>query len=396
MPYILNKTNGAKLTTLGDASIDITTSLTLVGRNYAGYGEAVNENFIKLLENFSNSTQPPRPIQGQLWFDNASKQLSVCYDGKSFKGIANLRVASTQPQFSVIGDLWWDKSTSQLKTYDGADYKIIGPQESATAAWIPGLEQTIEISNISVLRGDIEKNTMAVLSKIDFVPGVDSILYKNFSNGVKRGITLAGALDGSGSTKASGVYFWGTAVESLIATTATSVTVTPTATDANFYVPFASTSTGGAALLTDSGVTYNPSTNVLTTIASSARYADLAERYEADAIYKVGTVLVIGGKKEVTITDQRANTAVIGIVSKNPAYMMNSDAGTDETHPYIALKGRVFCKIFGTVKKGDLLVTSSIPGHAEAWSLGDSPNAVIGKALGNQSEGFGFIEVLVV
>jgi hypothetical protein len=76
--------------------------------------------------------------------------------------------------------------------------------------------------------------------------------------------------------------------------------------------------------------------------------------------------------------------------------MMNSGAGTDETHPYIALKGRVFCKIFGTVKKGDLLVTSSIPGYAEAWSIGDSPNAVIGKALGSQSEGFGVIEVLVV
>ena len=88
MPYILNKTNGAKLTTLDDASIDLTTSLTLVGRNYAGYGQAVNENFIKLLENFSNNTPPPRPLQGQLWFDNVNKQLSVCYDGKSFKGIA--------------------------------------------------------------------------------------------------------------------------------------------------------------------------------------------------------------------------------------------------------------------------------------------------------------------
>lgn len=395
MPYILNKTNGAKLATLGDASIDQTTSLTLVGRNYAGYGEAVNENFIKLLENFSNSTPPPRPIQGQLWFDNANKQLSVCYDGKSFKGIANLRVASTQPQFSIIGDLWWDKSTGQLKTYDGSEYKIIGPQEAATAAWIPSLETNAGVP-VSVLRGDIEKNTMAVLSNVEFFPSTDSLLFKNFSHGVKRGITLAGDIDGSGSTKASGVYFWGTAVESLTATTSTSVTVSSTSTNASFCVPFASTSTGGARLATDSGITYNPSTNVLSTIASSARYADLAERYAADAIYEVGTVVVIGGSKEVTITDQRANTAVAGIVSKNPAYMMNSDAGTDETHPYIALKGRVPCRIVGSVLKGDLLVTSTRPGYAEAIQPGDDANAVIGKALETSSEGFAVIEVLVV
>jgi len=395
MPYILNKTNGAKLTTLGDASIDITTSLTLVGRNYAGYGESVNENFIKLLENFSNSTPPPRPIQGQLWFDNANKQLSVCYDGKFFKSIANLRVDSIQPQFSVIGDLWWDKSTGQLKTFDGADYKIIGPQESATAAWIPSLEKNADIS-VSMLRGDIEKDTIAVLSKIEFFPSTNSILYKNFSKGVKRGITLAGDVDGSGSTKASGTYFWGTAVEALASDTASTVKVTSTSTNASFYVPFTSTANGSAALNTDPGVTYNPSTNVLTTIASSARYADLAERYASDAEYEVGTVLIIGGDKEVTTTDQRANTAVAGIVSKNPAYMMNSDAGTDETHPYIALKGRVPCQVVGRVNKGDLLVTSAYPGYAAPWIHGDSPNAVIGKALGTQSQGFGVIEVLVV
>jgi hypothetical protein len=158
-----------------------------------------------------------------------------------------------------------------------------------------------------------------------------------------------------------------------------------------------STYSGSATVIgSTSSFSFNTVTGVLNATATSAYFADLAERYQSDRPYEVGTVLVIGGEKEVTTTDVKANTAVIGIVSKNPAYMMNSDAGTDETHPYIALKGRVFCKIFGTVKKGDLLVTSSIPGHAEVWSLGDSPNAVIGKALGSQSQSFGVIEVLVV
>jgi hypothetical protein len=134
----------------------------------------------------------------------------------------------------------------------------------------------------------------------------------------------------------------------------------------------------------------------LDTTASRARYADLAERYAADAVYEYGTVLVIGGNKEVTVTDKYADTRVAGIVSKNPAYMMNSEAGNDETHPFIALKGRVLCKVVGSINKGDLLVTSVYPGHAASWASHAQEGSVIGKALGTQSEGFGVIEVLVV
>ena len=159
------------------------------------------------------------------------------------------------------------------------------------------------------------------------------------------------------------------------------------------WVPFINTTTNLA--YKSSGITYNPADRVLYTIASAARYADLAERYEADAVYEPGTILIIGGEKEVTTTAVYADTRVAGIVSRNPAYMMNSEAGTDETHPYIALKGRVPCKVVGSINKGDLLVTSTYPGYAGSAT---HPNAgtIIGKALGSQSEGFGVIEVLVV
>ena len=123
-------------------------------------------------------------------------------------------------------------------------------------------------------------------------------------------------------------------------------------------------------------------------------FADLAERYEADAVYEPGTVLVVGGEKEVTVTSQFADTRVAGIVSKNPAYMMNSKAGNNETHPYIALKGRVPCKVIGPINKGDLLVTSAHPGYACAGQ-NVFGSAVIGKALEDKSEGFGVIEVKV-
>jgi len=127
-----------------------------------------------------------------------------------------------------------------------------------------------------------------------------------------------------------------------------------------------------------------------------ATYADLAERYSADAPYEPGTVLVFGGEAEVTTTTMLASTKVVGIISTDPALKMNSAAGNSQTHPYIALKGRVPCKVIGKIEKGDLLVTSSTPGYAKA-SLGvPMIGTVIGKAIEAKSgTGEGIIEVFV-
>jgi hypothetical protein len=125
-------------------------------------------------------------------------------------------------------------------------------------------------------------------------------------------------------------------------------------------------------------------------------YADLAERYASDAEYEPGTVLVIGGTQEVTVATQRADVARAGIVSSNPAFTLNAQVGDDKTHPYIALKGRVPCKVTGMIKKGDLLVTSTLAGHAEAAQFGDDSNAAIGRALENFVGESGVIEVMVI
>ena len=127
-----------------------------------------------------------------------------------------------------------------------------------------------------------------------------------------------------------------------------------------------------------------------------ATYADIAERYEADREdYLPGCVMVIGGIKEITASIERASINWAGIISTNPAFKLNCEAGDDVTHPYVALKGRVPCMVVGPINKGDLLVTSRFPGHAEAWQPGDSPLAVIAKALESVGEGTHVIEVKV-
>ena len=102
--------------------------------------------------------------------------------------------------------------------------------------------------------------------------------------------------------------------------------------------------------------------------ATYAKYADLAERYAADATYEEGTVVSFGGEAEVTSAQGYGSTKIAGVVSTKPAFAMNSEAGSSETHPYIALQGRVPCKVTGTVSKGDILVASEISGAATVWT----------------------------
>ena len=414
MSYILNKTNGTIVTTVQDASIDSTADLTFVGRNYAGYGEIQNENFVKLLENFANTTAPTKPIEGEIWYDTANKHLNF-YDAIEWKSIATLEVQTTSPldvATPAIGDLWYNKTEQQLNVFNGEKYILIGPPVGADtkAGWRGDFETATTNPNIKIynIKAVINDNIVATVSDQEYSLGDSSnSTYPIYEFGAKlhKGINLTGADPDTGNSEAAGAYFWGSAMHSLYSNTATyAAGATFTVGSENAYQPVAyvtTSSTTRGNFNIDYGFTYNASTNYVKAtrfegVATSALYADLAERYAADDVYQPGTVLVIGGDKEVTITEERANTAVAGIVSKNPAYMMNSEAGNDETHPYIALKGRVPCQVVGTILKGDLLVTSTRCGHAEAFKEGDSPNAVIAKALEDNFEGFAVIEVMVV
>lgn len=128
MAYTILNTDGTILVTLADKTIDnLSTSLVLVGKNYSGYGEILNNNFIRLLANNASSTNSPpqNPLTGQLWYDTTAQRLKV-YDG-SFKPVAGAITADTEPDNLSSGDLWWDTTDEQLKTYyDGTVY-LVGP-----------------------------------------------------------------------------------------------------------------------------------------------------------------------------------------------------------------------------------------------------------------------------
>lgn len=126
MAYTVNKTDGTILSTVADGTIDTTTDLTLIGKNYAGYGEFFNENLVKLLENFANTSAPSSPVAGQMWWDKTNNLLKV-YTGSAFKTVSSSTASSSTPSSSVTGDLWWDTTNGQLKVYNGSSFTTIGP-----------------------------------------------------------------------------------------------------------------------------------------------------------------------------------------------------------------------------------------------------------------------------
>jgi len=169
----------------------------------------------------------------------------------------------------------------------------------------------------------------------------------------------------------------------------------------NFHLYYAATTSGALTAVKYDGadLLFNPSNSTLICtnfagVSSTAKYADLAERYTADADYEPGTVVELGGEQEVTQTTRPRSVAIAGIVSTDPAYLMNSDL---ENGVSIALLGRVPCKVVGKINKGDILVSSMTPGHAEAHKDLHNPPAgsAIGKAIESKTgDGPGVIEVL--
>jgi hypothetical protein len=181
------------------------------------------------------------------------------------------------------------------------------------------------------------------------------------------------------------------------ATVATTVTITDNeSTNENNPIVFVAGGDldgGNLGLESDGTATYNPSTGKITATgfigsltgtASAAQYSDVAERFASDSNYEEGTVVTLGGAEEITITTEEASDDVFGVVSsvEQAAFKMNSDAGSDSTHPYIAMTGRVWVKITGVVNKGDRLISSATPGHARAATKAEcTAFNVLGRAL---------------
>jgi len=148
MAYTINLTDGTVFATIADGTVNTTAGfatgapLTLVGKNYAGYGEFLDENFIRLMENGSSTTQPPAPLTGQLWWDKTNTLLKV-YTGTTFKNIGSATASSTQPASNVTGDLWYDTTNQQLKVYTGSTFLVVGPGYTAAQGTSGAVPETI-------------------------------------------------------------------------------------------------------------------------------------------------------------------------------------------------------------------------------------------------------------
>ena len=138
MSYTINKTDGTVLTTILDGTTNTDTGLTLIGRNYTGYGTVQNENFVRLLENFADASPPGvsvgfTPIAGQLWWDTANQVLKV-YTGTTFYPVNASISSSTAPTALNVGDQWWDTVNKQLNVWTGTTWYLVGPAQAAGQA----------------------------------------------------------------------------------------------------------------------------------------------------------------------------------------------------------------------------------------------------------------------
>jgi hypothetical protein len=213
MSYQVNKFNGELLVSVPDGSIDGTTDLRLVGKNYAGYGEIQNENIIFLLENFSNTTAPPKAIRGQLWYDTQNRKLKITHDGANFKVVGGATVSSNAPIGLAPGEFWWNSSagTKQLFVWDGNDFELIGPQfdDNDVGVVLQNLQDTNDTSR-SIIRFVAGQTTIAIGSSATFVPKETLAGF----NEIKQGITLRDSVNLSDPSNLGPYRFWGTAANS--------------------------------------------------------------------------------------------------------------------------------------------------------------------------------------
>ena len=512
MAYKINNTFGTLLVTLADGTIDVaTTDLTLIGKGYAGFGEKLNENLVKLLENFSNTTSPSNKVQGQMWYDKINNQINV-YTGSKWKPVGSTTNSASAPANAVQGDMWFDTTNAQLYVYTGTAWTLIGPTTvsgSGVTAIVPETAPDNTGVDQSYLKLVTNDTVVGVVSNVAFTPSsTDTISAALISAGfssVAQGIQLSTSVSsakfrgtatnsdalggvavanflrsdeadtttgrltiqtddgiriGAGSdvtmsltnddftiaqtTQDKDIIFTvndGGATKTLMTldgstgllelpsvgdlrvkgnltvdgthTTFNTTTLsvedniielnrnisnnagmpnftglkvnrgeTSSATEQNLYWVWDETfaddgsttygNAGGAWTAFKSGggqdelsalTLVDIRANIVHATSTTAMYADLAERYETDIPVEVGDVVILGGHAEITRCQQELSDAVFGVVSESPAFLMNANAGNNDTHPMIALKGRVLVKLTGTGRAGDRVVSA---GNGEA------------------------------
>ena len=211
MAYTIDRYNNTELTVIEDGTIDQSTDLKLVGKNYAGYGEIQNENFVFLLENFAGSSEPPRAISGQLWFDSENNKLKF-FDGVNWRATGGAEIGATQPSGLTEGDFWWDSANEQLYSYNGTEFVLIGPQ-SAGSGQTQIISRTVRDDNENgrgVITGVVNDDVVFVVSSQTFTLFEDEDLRPEFGK-IHPGITLRNTTSTSGGVTSGDYVVYGTA-----------------------------------------------------------------------------------------------------------------------------------------------------------------------------------------
>ena len=475
MAYTIDRYNNVTLTTVEDGTIDQTTDLKLVGKNYAGYGEIQNENFVFLLENFAGGNAPPKAISGQIWFDSNNSKLKF-YDGGQWRTTGGAEISAAAPSGLSIGDFWWDTSNEQLYAYNGSDFVLVGPQDAGdgiTQMQSRTVRDTTSVSR-SIITATINDEVIFIISAhVGSGDGfqIDSSDAENAIAGfdvVRPGVTLKNTISATGGVTSTAHRFWGTASNALklngidasnyvistpgLPTTFTELvnfqndagiaiglgldlklfvendneavmannvgtklkfrakqagtnqniiemspgsilpgrnnadtgvnsvnigasgsefnnvyatTFTGTATQANNLVVGGSARAGNVGTsgsATPNTVAVRDASGNLNAVlfqgtATSARFADLAEKYSTSEELLVGTAVAVCEHQDHEVEPANSSQMCIGVVSAEPAYLMNSGAEGQA----IGLKGRVPVRVKGPVKKGQAVY---------AWSEG--------------------------
>lgn len=368
MAYTIVKSDGTVLTTIADGTINTTsTSVGLPGRNYAGYGQSVDTNFVHQIENFADTTPPANALRGQLWYNTNNSTLYVCPTDGEANAAAWLSLtatsgggATTFGSVTVTGNLLANNITATNNSNANAitcSYLTVNANANVatanvTSATIGSLTTTLITTGGATTAGVITGTwTLNGTGTANAVAG--TALYVNSGNIVinNTGNTIGIKTDLYMYANGVPISFSGTYSNSNVA--AYMPTYNGNILAANVQTPMITT----GATSTAGNITGN-----WTLVAGSrlnATYADLAERHRTDMIYPIGTIVKVGGEFEITKTTEGDLTNVIGVVSNTAAYLMNSEAGNDETHPAITIAGRVVVRVLGSINKGDKLTTGA-------------------------------------
>jgi len=405
MAYTILKSDGTVLTTIADGTINTTsTSLGLPGKNYAGYGQPIDTNMVHQLESYANTSPPANPLRGQLWYNISNGILYVCptdgeTNGSNWSAITLTAAGgvTTFGNISVTGNI----TANNIVATNNSNANAITVSYLTVTTSANIANSNITTANITTLR------TTTITTGANSTAGTLTGTITINGTGGNNGDALIFQTGGINIPNTAGANLYGIKCDKYMYANGTPINFGGSYSNAN-VAAFLPTYTGNisantvqlATLSTGSNTTAGTITGNFTLSVGSklnATYADLAERFAADAPYDSGTVVELGGDKEITAVKYELSEDVFGVISDSAAYLMNSGAGSDSTHPPVAVSGRVPVKVVGLVKKGERLVSAGSgiaraakPGEATAFNT-------IGRALADKdTTGEGTVEAVVI